>query len=40
MEVPTEGTGLKIGSFTPQIFVTNSGMGAECNYCFLKRLAM
>lgn len=32
--------GLEIGSFTPQIFVTNRGMGAECNYCFLKRLAM
>ena len=27
-----------MGSFTPLIFGTNGGMGADCNY-FLKRLA-
>ena len=27
-----------MGSFTPLIFGTNCGMGADCN-CFLKRLA-
>lgn len=29
--------GLEMGSFTPLVFGTNSGMGAECNnYCFKK----
>ena len=27
-----------MGSFTPLVFGTNGGMGADCN-CFLKRLA-
>ena len=27
-----------VGSFTPLVFGTNGGMGADCN-CFLKRLA-
>ena len=36
MEVSSEGTGM--GSFTPLVFRTNGGMGADCN-CFLKRLA-
>ena len=29
---------IKMESFTPLVFGTNSGMGADCN-CFLKRLA-
>ena len=29
---------IEMGSFTPLVFVTNSGMGANCN-CFPKRLA-
>ena len=29
---------VEMGSFTPLVFGTNSGMGADCN-CFLKRLA-
>ena len=29
---------VKMGSFTPLVFGTNGGMGADCN-CFLKRLA-
>ena len=28
----------EMGSFTPLVFGTNGGMGADCN-CFLKRLA-
>ena len=30
--------GVEMGSFTPLVFGTNGGMGADCN-CFLKRLA-
>ena len=29
---------VEMGSFTPLVFGTNGGMGADCN-CFLKRLA-
>ena len=29
---------VETGSFTPLVFGTNGGMGADCN-CFLKRLA-
>ena len=29
---------VEMGSFTPLVFGTNCGMGADCN-CFLKRLA-
>ena len=29
---------VEMGSFTPLLFGTNGGMGADCN-CFLKRLA-
>ena len=29
---------VEIGSFTPLVFGTNDGMGADCN-CFLKRVA-
>ena len=29
---------IEMGSFTPLVFGTNSGMGADCN-CFPKRLA-
>ena len=29
---------VEMGSFTPLVFRTNGGMGADCN-CFLKRLA-
>ena len=29
---------IEMGSFTPLVFGTNSGMGADCNW-FLKRLA-
>ena len=29
---------VEMGSFTPPVFGTNGGMGADCN-CFLKRLA-
>ena len=29
---------VEMGSFTPPVYGTNGGMGADCN-CFLKRLA-